>query len=419
VICLAIPSIADDDLRAVQEVLESGYLVQGVRVAAFEVAVAAYIGCRYAVAVSNGTAALHLALLALDMRPGDLVPITAYSWVSTANVIELCGAQPVFVDIQPDTFNLDPARLESVLQRLMSTPETARRVKAILPVHTFGHMADMPAILEVASRYELPVIEDAACALGATLHGRRAGTWGVMGCFSFHPRKAITTGEGGMITTDDPALVRRLRALRNHSLDPEASAPDFIMPGFNYRLTELQAALGLTQMAKLERIIAVHRQLAAQYDSLLEPTPLQPPFVDSEGRSVYQSYVTLLPESLIGHRDDLITQLRAAGIEVTIDTWHMPLTTYYRNCYGYTVGSFPITDQIFARSLTLLVSQKFQKAGTRILSNATGKGNRSIQRVNSAPKQPLSQWTSDGLIQLFRLQETGLEFLALSHWARQ
>jgi perosamine synthetase len=361
VIRLAIPSIEENDLRAVQDVLASGYLVQGARVAAFEEAVAAYTGCRYAVAVSNGTAALHLALLALDVRPGDLVLVTTYSWLSTANVIELCGAQPVFVDIQPDTFNIDPARLESVLQRLMSIPETARRVKAILPVHTFGHMADMPAILELASRYALPVIEDAACALGATLHGRQAGTWGVMGCFSFHPRKAITTGEGGMITTDNAVLARRLRALRNHGLDPEASAPDFIMPGFNYRMTELQAALGLTQMAKLDRLITVRRQLAAQYDTLLEMSLLQPPFVISEDSSVYQSYVTLLPESLTERRDDLIAWLRDAGIEVTIGTWHMPLTTYFRTRYGYEVGRFPITDHVFARSMTLPIHEQLSR----------------------------------------------------------
>lgn len=350
---LTIPSIAEDDLQAVREVLASGHLVQGPRVAAFEQAVAEYVGCQYAVAVSNGTAALHLALLALDVRPGDIVLVTAYSWLSTANVIELCGAQPVFVDIQPDTFNIDPSCLETTLKRLMAVSATAQRVKALLPVHTFGQMADMSAIIELANRYAVPVVEDAACALGATWHGRQAGTWGVMGCFSFHPRKAITTGEGGMITTENPELVRRLRALRNHGLDPDALAPDFILPGLNYRMTEFQAALGLTQMGKLDHIISARRRHAAHYDALLSGTPLQAPIVNKNGASVYQSYVALLPEYRTMHRQNLIRQLKERGIETTIGTWHMPMATYFRQRYGYKTGDFPVTDGVFARAMTL------------------------------------------------------------------
>jgi perosamine synthetase len=370
VIRLTIPSIDEADFQAVHEVLASGYLVQGTRVAAFEEAVASYIGCKYAVAVSSGTAALHLALLALDVRPGDLVLVTAYSWISTANVIELCGAQPVFVDIQPDTFNLDPACLKRALERLMASPDTARRVKAVLPVHTFGQLADMPAILELSQRYELPVVEDAACALGATLHDRQAGAWGVMGCFSLHPRKAITTGEGGLITTANPALAKRLRALRNHGLDPEAPSADFIMPGYNYRMTELQAALGLTQMVKLDRIIAAQRRQAAHYDALLAETTLQPPFVNAGNRAVYQSYVTLLPENLTRHRHDLIVRLKSQEIETTLGTWHMPMTTYFRTRYGYSPGRFPITDRIFARSLTLPIHEHLSEADQQNVCSA-------------------------------------------------
>ncbi len=350
---LTIPSIEEDDLQAVREVLESGYLVQGPKVAAFEQAVAEYVGTKYAVAVSNCTAALHLALLALDVRPRDLVVVTAYSWPATANVIELCGAQPVFVDVKPDTFNLDPTRLEVTLQRLMANTETAHRVKAILPVHTFGQMADMPTIMELAGRYDLPVIEDAACALGATLNGRQSGAWGVMGCFSFHPRKAVTTGEGGIITTNDASLVRRLRALRNHGQDPDAPSTDFVLAGLNYRMTEFQAALGLTQMAKLDRIITARRSLAARYDTLLAKTPIQAPIVGGFSQSVYQSYVVLLPEYAASRQSDLIHSLKEQGCETTIGTWNIPMTTYFRSRYGYEAGDFPITDQVFARSLTL------------------------------------------------------------------
>ena len=350
---LTVPSIDDQDLRAVSEVLASGYLVQGPRVAAFEQAVATYVGTQHAVAVSNCTAALHLGLLALGVGPGDLVVVAPYSWPATANVIELCGAQPVFVDIRRDTFNLDPAKLAETLDRLMRNPQQAPRVKAILPVHTFGQMADMPAILEIAQRYNLPVIEDAACALGAAIQGRKAGTWGVMGCFSFHPRKAITTGEGGIVTTNDPALVRRLRALRNHGLDPESPAPEFILPGFNYRLTEFQAALGITQMAKLDRIIAARRRQAAVYDRLFNGTVVQPPTLLPQSQPVYQSYVVRLPAAVASHRSAIIHALKQQAIETSIGTWHIPMTAYFRERYGYKAGDFPAADEVFSRTLTL------------------------------------------------------------------
>src|SRR5207247_11463067 len=187
VIRLAVPSLDEDDFLAVRQVLATGFLVQGPHVAALEAEFADYLGVTHAIAVSNCTAALHLSLLALGVGPGHRVAVTAYSWPATANVIILCGAEPVFVDIDLDTYNMAPAALEQVLEQ--------QSVKAIMPVHTFGNMADMPRILEIAEKHRLPVIEDAACALGSEMHGRKAGSWGVLGCFSFHPRKAITTGE--------------------------------------------------------------------------------------------------------------------------------------------------------------------------------------------------------------------------------
>jgi len=343
---LTIPSIDEADLAAVREALASGYLVQGPRVAAFEQAVAGRAGAAHAVAVSNCTAALHLALMALGIGRGDAVIVTAYSWVATANVIELCGAKPVFVDIRPDTFNLDPEQLESAL-------EYAGSVKAVLPVHTFGQMADMQEIIELAGRSGVPVVEDAACALGATRGGRGAGTCGTMGCFSFHPRKAVTTGEGGTVVTDDAALASRLRALRNHGQDPDSPSPDFILPGFNCRMTEFQAALGLTQMAKLDRIIAARRKLAAHYDELLSGTPLEPPAVAPGSEPVYQSYVALMPCGAAERRAGLIRAMKERGIETTIGTWHMPMTTYFRERYGYKSGDFPVADDVFERSITL------------------------------------------------------------------
>jgi len=348
-----VPSIEEDDLQAVREVLLSGFLVQGARVDAFERAVARYVGVEHAVAVSSCTAALHLALLALGVGRGDRAAVTAYSWPATANVIVLVGAEPVFVDIDPNTFNMSPTALEDVLRRTS--------VKAVLPVHTFGGLADIPRILEIAGRFGVPVVEDAACALGTELNGRKAGTWGTMGCFSFHPRKAITTGEGGMIVTSDPGLARKLRILRNHGLDPAAAFPDFVDVGHNLRLTEFQAALGTTQLNKLERIIASRRKGAAHYDSMLQDTGIRSPVALSNSRHVYQSYVALLPREVVQRRKEMIAELKALGIETSVGTYHIPLTTYYSEQGGYSLGAFPATDDVAPRAIALPLFEALTK----------------------------------------------------------
>ena len=343
---LAIPSIGDDDCAAVEEALRTGNLVQGERVATFERSFAQYVGVPHAVAVSNCTAALHLCLLALDIKVGDAVAVTAYSWISTANVIELCGARPVFVDIERDTFAMNPAELERVLSNEPS-------IKAILPVHPFGQIADMDRLNQLAQSLKIPVIEDAACALGSIYRGQQAGSMSRAGCFSFHPRKAMTTGEGGMITTGDEELASRLRALRNHGMDPNSSIVDFIMPGLNYRLTEFQATLGSTQLAKFDRLLAERKRLASAYDALLSGTSLQPPARKEDRESSYQSYVVLLPPHVAHLRGACIEHMRDADIQVNKGTYHMPLTTFFRTTYGYMPGHFPVTDDIFARALAL------------------------------------------------------------------
>jgi dTDP-4-amino-4,6-dideoxygalactose transaminase len=229
------PALGEEEIAAVAETLRSGWLTTGPRTAELEQRFADYAGAEHAVAVSSGTAAMHLSLLALGVGPGDEVITTPITWPATANVIVHTGATPVFADVREADLNIDPERAAALV---------GPRTKAILPVHLAGQPADLDPI----SKLGLPVVEDAACALAATWHGRRAGTWGVMGCFSFHPRKAITTGEGGMITTNNPEIARRLRALRNHGQDPDASTPDFVIPGFNNRMTDFQGALGVSQM---------------------------------------------------------------------------------------------------------------------------------------------------------------------------
>jgi len=368
VIRLTIPTIEQDDLDAVKEALKSGHLVQGPRVADFERNVANYVGTEHAVAVSNCTAALLLALMALDVNDGDAVAVTTYSWPATANVIALCRAKPVFVEIDPRTFNMAPDALTAVLR--------GTKVKAILPVHTFGGMADMDSICSIAAEHGVPIVEDAACALGASFQGKNAGTWGVMGCFSFHPRKAITTGEGGVVTTNDAALARRLRILRNHGQDPDAPSPDFVAPGHNMRLTEFQASLGSTQMKKIARIIDSRRAQAALYDELLSDTDITTPAVLAGSRHVFQSYVVLLPPGAAQSRAELIKTLKDQGIETTIGTYHMPLTTYFRSSFGFKVGDFPVTDDVAARGLSLplfeALTPKEQKEITDSLLAAVG-----------------------------------------------
>jgi dTDP-4-amino-4,6-dideoxygalactose transaminase len=346
VIRLAVPTIEDDDIQAVVNVLRSGFLVQGPNVKAFEEVYAAYVGNRHAVAVHNCTCALWLSLLALGVGAGDRVAVCTYSWPATANAIRATGADPVFVEIERETFNMDPNALETVLGR-----ETG--IKAVIPVHTFGGSADIRTLVAVANRAGIPLVEDAACALGTELGEKRAGSFGRLGCFSLHPRKAITTGEGGMITTDDDALARTVRMLRNHGQDPDAAKPDFLLPGHNLRMTDFQGALGLSQMKKAERIIAARIAAARRYDGLLEDTDVRPPRALSGSRHVYQSYVVLLPEDLRGKRDDVIAAMRRRDIETTLGTYHQPLIRYYREWGGFKRGDFPVTDDVSERALTL------------------------------------------------------------------
>ena len=343
---LAEPDIDDADLGAVAEVLRSGWLVQGPRVAAFEQAVAQRTGCRHAVAVANGTAALHLSLLALDVGPGDLVAVATYSWPATANVIALVGATPIFVDIDPLLWAMDPAALERAFKVHPS-------IKAVMPVHAFGAMAPMPALAAVAERHGAPIVEDAACAIGATLDGRAAGSWGRLGCFSFHPRKTVTTGEGGMVTTDDAGLAHRLRVLRNHGQDPENATPEFVAPGFNLRLTEFQGALGATQVAKLDRLLARRRAVALRYAAAMPALGLTPQGTLGVEAHSRQAYVALLPARVAPRRAAIIARLRDEGVEAQIGTHHQPLTTWFREAGKHVAGEFPVTDDVAARALAL------------------------------------------------------------------
>ena len=304
------PVIGDEELENVGKCLASGYLTQGPFVARFERAVSDYLGCRHAVAVTSGTAALHLALLALGIGPGDEVVVPSLTWVATANAVAYVGATPVFADVLPETFTLDPDDLVRAL-----TPRT----RAVVAVHLFGLCADMDDIARIAADRDLFLVEDAACALGSSYGGRPAGTLGHVGCFSFHPRKVITTGEGGMLTTEDDGLDSALRELRNHGCAPlPAGSPPWAMPdvprcGYNYRMTDIQGAIGCAQMGKIEAILAERARLAAVYNSLLAASPLIPPAVPPDRVHSWQSYVVRFAS--VAARNAAAERLAAADIE--------------------------------------------------------------------------------------------------------
>lgn len=304
------PVIGDEELENVGKCLASGYLTQGPFVARFERAVSDYLGCRHAVAVTSGTAALHLALLALGIGPGDEVVVPSLTWVATANAVAYVGATPVFADVLPETFTLDPDDLARAL-----TPRT----RAVVAVHLFGLCADMDEIARITAGRDLFLVEDAACALGSSYQGRPAGTLGHVGCFSFHPRKVITTGEGGMLTTDDAGLNAALRELRNHGCSPVAAgSPPWVMPdvprcGYNYRMTDIQGAVGCAQMDKIDGILAERARLAAVYSSLLAASPLILPAVPPDRVHSWQSYVVRFAS--VAARNAAAERLAAADIE--------------------------------------------------------------------------------------------------------
>jgi dTDP-4-amino-4,6-dideoxygalactose transaminase len=351
---LSQPAVDDEEWQALRAPIESGWLAQGEQVREFERVFAERHQVKYSVATSSGTTALHLALLGLDVGPGDEVIVPAFTWVATANAVLYTGARPIFVDVSPDNYNIDLSALRDAV-----TPST----KAIIPVHLFGLCVDMGKLGEILPP-AVKVVEDAACAAGAAFEGRAAGSLGDVGCFSFHPRKIITTGEGGMITTNNSDYADFCRAARNHgafrrdvsTTDGTASrrAIDYEMLGYNYRLTDLQAAIGLQQLAKLDRFIAERTRWAEWYRSELDPIPwLECPRVPDRFEHAWQAYVVRVSRSAPLGRDDLIARLEDAGIETGPGTQAVPELPFYRQRLGLAHGAFPNASELFTQSIAL------------------------------------------------------------------
>ncbi len=295
-ISIAKPLIGAEEKQAVLEVLDSGILAQGPRTKAFEEAFAAMCGTKYAVATSSGTTALHTALLANGLGPGDEVITSPFTFIASANSILFTGARPVFVDIDPRTFNLDPHQVEAAI-----TPQT----KALLPVHLFGLMADMPALTELAARHGLAIIEDACQAHGAALNGKRAGSFGC-GTFSLYPTKNMTSAEGGMITTNDDTLAEKARLIRQHGMRRRYYHDEI---GFNFRMTDVHAAIGLAQLKKLDKFNALRQANARYLSANLKGVSV--PYVPEGYEHVYHQYTVRVPE---GQREALRAYLQENGI---------------------------------------------------------------------------------------------------------
>lgn len=354
------PVITDEEVGEVNKVLKSGFLVQGKNVAKFEKMIADYLNVKYTVAVSSGTAALHLSLIALGIGKGDEVIVPDFTFPATGNVVALVDARPILVDIDLKTYNIDPTKIEEKI---------TSRTKAIIPVHEFGQSADMEPILELSKRYNLYIIEDAACALGAEYKSRKCGTMGDIGCFSFHPRKAITTGEGGMVVTNNKQIAEKVKALRNHGMVNRNGINSFEYAGFNYKMTDFQGAMGWMQMERIDKIIERRRKLAKLYDSLLENTnSLQTPFVANGNKHIYQSYVVLLDKQM--NRNVLIERLKKKGIETTIGTYVLHCQPFYQKSYGYKEGELKNSYRAFKQTLCLpLYAQMEQKDIREVAEN--------------------------------------------------
>ena len=351
---IALPYMGVEEAQAAYDTVLSGWITQGPKVKEFEIAFAKRHKVKHALAVSNCTTALHLALLACGIKEGDEVIVPAFTWVSTANVVRYCNATPVFIDIDPVTFNMDVSQIKDRI---------TERTKAIIPVHLFGLCTDVEFIK--TNFPFLKIVEDGACAAGAALHGKPAGSMGDIGCFSFHPRKSITTGEGGMLTTNDDQLAAHLDMLRNHgaSISEEQrhhgprpyilAAYDIV--GYNYRMTDLQGTLGIVQLRKLDRFIDERNQWAEYYISELKDIQwLRMPHTPKGHKHGWQSFVTYVNETLSPiKRNDLMEQLQQKGISTRPGTHAVHMLGAYSSAYSIHPDDFPVARAANDYSMSL------------------------------------------------------------------
>lgn len=349
------PALDLEEEREVIDTLRSGWLTTGPKTRRFEQQFAEYLGARHAVAVNSCTAALHLSLIVNDVRPGDEVITSPITFASTANVIEHVGATPVFVDVLPDTLNIDPIQLAQAV-----TPRT----RAIIVVHFAGHPCDMNAISAIATEHGIPVIEDAAHAIEGVYRGRKIGTISPTTCFSFYATKNITTGEGGMIATNDDGFAQRLRVLSLHGISVHAwdryrpgeyEHWDILEAGYKYNMSDLQACLGIHQLARIEAGLQLRRKWTAQYDEAFADIPeIRPLKRLPEVESAHHLYVLrFATERLTATRDQIMQMLQARGVGIGIHFRPVHLHPYYRRKYGYLRGALPVAENAGQRVISI------------------------------------------------------------------
>lgn len=354
---LSYPEFKDNLINNIRVVLSKGMLSQGKNVRHLEEMFSKYLGVRYAVAVSSGTAALHLALLSLRLKPSDEIIVPSFCFPAVANVVEICGAKAVFCDTNPLSFNMDSGQLKRKINR---------KTKAVIAVHLFGNPADMQNISNICRKRNIAIIEDAACALGASINGRKCGTIGKIGCFSFHPRKIITTAEGGMMVTNDKYIYKQAELLRNHGLD---SHKNLYFPGFNYRMNEIEALMGIEQMSTLESKIKKRQFLANEYNLAFSDfkgiISVQKP--QHCAKHAYQSFVVFLDSKI--PRDKLITYLAGHSIESGFGTYAIHCLDYYAKKYKLSVKDFPNSYLLFKQSLSLPLHCKMRRQDVKAVAD--------------------------------------------------
>jgi len=336
--------------KALRDIARSGILTKGKYLAEFEQKLKDYLKVKYVFATSSCTTALHLGLLAMGVKDGDEVLVSDFSFPASGNVIAQIGAKPVFVDIDLDTLCIN---LDDLKSKITS------KSKAAMIVHPFGYPANMTEIMKIAQKHKLKVLEDAACALGSKHHNEPCGAWGDVGCFSFHPRKNITTGEGGALVTNDPKIAEKIEILRNHGGQKTPRGWKFIEIGYNYRLSELSAALGVEQMAKLDKIDAERKKVARKYLQKLESlSDIKLPHEPKAGDFNFQSFIIILPEKV--DRDDLVKYMLRKNIETVLGTYAMHSEPSYRQ-YGYKPGDCPNSFYAYKHTLTLPLFAKLSE----------------------------------------------------------
>lgn len=342
---LSSPFIEDDDIRAVVDVLKTRWLSLGPKLGEFEKKFADYVGTKYAVAVNSGTSALHLAVKALGIGPGDEVIVTPFSFVASANCVLFEGATPVFVDIEPETFNIDPKKIEEKI-----TPRT----KAIIPVDVFGRPSDKEAIMRIAKKHKLKIIEDSAEALGAEYKGKKVGTFGDCAIFAFYPNKQMTTGEGGVLVTNNKEIYDLCISLRNQGRGIGGEWHEYIRLGYNYRITDMQCALGISQLKKISSILSKRDKVAAEYSKrLAKINGIKTPFDSVNDLKLKVSWFVYVIQVDENKKELFMQELKKRGVECSAYFQPIHLMKFYKEKYGFKPGDFPVCENISKTTIAL------------------------------------------------------------------